>query len=310
MEQELNYHKQCLKLKDKLRNSKGWKLSRSKLLKAMKMPARVLNELVDTLEEADEIEVVRESTGRRVSTFYRLKLSRESRVKNVFRKKCPIPIPQAVGKPKASNLPSGGSNVMKPESEHLEVMAELIQRYAMGGIVISTSLTDQCVMVEQERQITKLKTEIARFKKTRTFLTQDEKRSNYDAGFKVGQDETEQARKDGYANGFKAGRHTVAEEVKEAEAKGFSDGRGEGYNDGLEASYDNAFNAGYASGKRDTEKAKAEIRTLYFNEGYACGKRNTEDEAKQTKDGLADILMMLHDTFVGTEENPEPKGLN
>jgi hypothetical protein len=70
---ESPFHKLCLKIIDRVRKAPGQKLSRGKLLRAMHIKAREMDELEDTLEQMGYVEIVQEFTAKRPTTIYKYK---------------------------------------------------------------------------------------------------------------------------------------------------------------------------------------------------------------------------------------------
>ena len=66
------FHAECLKLMEKLRGEPEKTLSRSILLKRMKLDAQTFQKLVDTLSQQEDIAILRNPTPGRPGTFYRL----------------------------------------------------------------------------------------------------------------------------------------------------------------------------------------------------------------------------------------------
>lgn len=69
---ETPFHAECLRLTRKLREAPGCELSHSQLLKRMKLDARTFGELVTTLQQQGDVEIVEEKTPGRAKRSYRL----------------------------------------------------------------------------------------------------------------------------------------------------------------------------------------------------------------------------------------------
>lgn len=66
------FHAECLKLMEKLRGEQDKTLSRSVLLKRMKVDAQTFQKIIDTLLQQEDIEVDRAGNSGRTVTYYRL----------------------------------------------------------------------------------------------------------------------------------------------------------------------------------------------------------------------------------------------
>lgn len=67
-----DFHASCLKLKQKLREAKGWTLPHSVLLKRMKIDTKSFQSIIDTLVSQDDLEVLSSPTKTNKCTFYHL----------------------------------------------------------------------------------------------------------------------------------------------------------------------------------------------------------------------------------------------
>jgi len=74
------FHAECLKLLQKLRDAPDGQLSHSRLLKRMKVKAREFTEMIETLVQRGDVEVVPVTTTGRTGVAYRLAVG-ERRVK-------------------------------------------------------------------------------------------------------------------------------------------------------------------------------------------------------------------------------------
>ena len=66
------FHRECLKVMEKLRGEPDRTMARSKLLKRMKVNARAFQEIVETLLQQEDLEVIQAPTTGRTTTVYRL----------------------------------------------------------------------------------------------------------------------------------------------------------------------------------------------------------------------------------------------